>query len=111
MYRRATPQEETNKKSGRSFDGPGTSDSTAVAAAAACKGVVGEGGGRGEEQQGISTHVTVVSYNVLADSLVSFDYIPYCKTWNEAAWRARPGRVLQKVRKSSKRTTVVVRRR
>eukprot|EP00752_Nemacystus_decipiens_P007761 g6935.t1 len=30
-------------------------------------------------------------------SLVSFDYIPYCKTWNEAAWKARPGRVLQKV--------------
>ncbi|CAM9804969.1 unnamed protein product, partial [Scytosiphon promiscuus] len=40
---------------------------------------------------------TVVSYNVLADSLVSFDYIPYCKTWNEAAWRARPGRILKKV--------------
>eukprot|EP00903_Cladosiphon_okamuranus_P015669 g14470.t1 len=63
----------------------------------ACKGVVGEGGGTGDGQQGRSTHVTVVSYNVLADSLVSFDYIPYCKTWNEAAWRARPGRVLQKV--------------
>lgn len=45
------------------------------------------------------TQLTVVSYNVLADSLISFDYIPYCKTWNQAAWRARPGRVLQKVSK------------
>ncbi|CAN0568032.1 unnamed protein product, partial [Ectocarpus sp. 12 AP-2014] len=27
----------------------------------------------------------------------SFDYIPYCRTWNDAAWRARPGRIMRKV--------------
>lgn len=54
-----------------------------------------KGGGEGELVR--RTQLTVVSYNMLADSLVSFEYIPYCKTWNQAAWRARPGRVLQKV--------------
>ncbi|CAM9293577.1 unnamed protein product [Ectocarpus sp. 12 AP-2014] len=82
MYRQRTPP----KKRGRSPGGD------AAATAAACKEVA-QGGGRAER----GTQLTVISYNVLADSLVSFDYIPYCRTWNDAAWRARPGRIMRKV--------------
>lgn len=57
--------------------------------------VNGPGGGK---RQGKGLPLTVVSYNVLADSLVSFEYIPYCETWNDAAWRVRPSRILAKVR-------------
>lgn len=62
---------------------------TNAAMAGGLEAVLG-GGGWGPQ-------FTVVSYNVLADSLVSFDYIPYCRSWNDAAWRARPGRTLKKV--------------
>ncbi|CAM9941474.1 unnamed protein product, partial [Hapterophycus canaliculatus] len=88
MYQRNAPR----NKCGRSPAGIDTSDGSA----AACNSTVGEGKGedRGKE---MGTQFTVVSYNVLADSLVSFDYIPYCRTWNDAAWKARPRRILQKV--------------
>lgn len=69
-----------------SIPGRGTAKSTVRRDGAG----VGGAGARG-------TQITVVSYNVLADSLVSFDYIPYCKSWNDAAWKARPGRTLDKV--------------
>lgn len=50
------------------------------------------------ERAGVERRILmVVSYNVLADSLISLDYIPYCASWNAEAWRARPGRTLQKV--------------
>lgn len=51
-------------------------------------------------QPSFTGSISVVSYNVLADSLVSFEYIPYCRGWNQAAWNARPGRILQKVRQA-----------
>lgn len=41
--------------------------------------------------------LTVVSYNVLADSLISFEYIPYCRGWTEDVWKSRPRRILSKV--------------
>lgn len=46
---------------------------------------------------GKSRALKLVSYNVLADSLVSLDYIPYCAGWDKEAWDARRGRVLEKV--------------
>lgn len=72
--------------------------SAAVCKAATVRGGEGRGeGGVGEGRREKMAQLTVVSYNMLADSLVSFDYIPYCKTWNDAAWRSRPGRILRKV--------------
>lgn len=85
MYRQRAPP----KKRGRS---PGGDTATAAA-----RKEVARGGGR----VGRGTQLTVVSYNVLADSLVSFDYIPYCRAWNDAAWRARPGRIMAKVKPAS----------
>lgn len=50
---------------------------------------------------GASAHsraqLTVVSYNVLADSLISFEYIPYCRDWTDNVWKSRPRRILSKV--------------
>lgn len=59
-------------------------------------------------QSSLPGSISVVSYNVLADSLVSFEYIPYCKGWNQAAWNARPGRILQKVRRAVERLCLSV---
>ncbi|CAM9984429.1 unnamed protein product [Discosporangium mesarthrocarpum] len=39
----------------------------------------------------------VVSYNVLANSLIDLTYIPYCRGWGKEAWEARPRRTVEKV--------------
>ncbi|CAM9881810.1 unnamed protein product [Ascophyllum nodosum] len=76
----STPQAAPGSSAG------GSSDAAASVTAAA-----------GPQQRRKGTQLTVVSYNVLADSLISFDYIPYCRAWNDAAWKARPRRILDKI--------------
>lgn len=74
--RRGTPDRASSWRDGAT---------TAGAATAAARG------GRSGAQ------LTVVSYNVLADSLISFEYIPYCRDWTDDVWKSRPGRILSKV--------------
>lgn len=87
MYR--TPLPETPD----SIPAPGTGDARDGGTASNRVNEAGNG-----KRQGKGLPLTVVSYNVLADSLVSLDYIPYCQTWDDAAWRVRPSRILAKVR-------------
>ena len=75
-----------------SIPDPGTRDARDDGTASKRANGPGKGKGRGR-----GLPLTVVSYNVLADSLVSFEYIPYCQGWNDAAWRVRPSRILAKV--------------